>query len=85
MDSDTAMATTTQAPSISVTKTPKNATVTNDGNTVAYTFVITNTGTCRPHSVSISDVLSLHRPSGALFTTRTTAERRLDRLGACRL
>ena len=41
-----------------MTKSPTTATVTNNGNTVGYTFVITNEGNVDLHNVGVTDVLT---------------------------
>ena len=59
--------TATQLPAISVAKSPKVATVVNNGDTVSYTFVITNEGNVTLHDVGVSDALT--NPSlGAIGT-----------------
>ena len=56
---DIATVTATQRPAISVVKSPKTATVADSGDTVAYTFDITNTGNVTLHSVGVADVLDI--------------------------
>ena len=56
-DSDSALVTVTQSPSISVVKSAAPTTVTAAGNSVAYSFVVTNTGNVTLASVGVADPL----------------------------
>ena len=70
------MVTATQSPAISVVKTPKIATVTASGNTVVYSFVITNEGNVTLHNVGVADALTnpaLGTIGAVTCTGRTTA------------
>ena len=56
-DTDSALVTVTRSPSIGVVKSALPATVTAAGQTVAYSFVVTNTGNVTLTAVGVSDPL----------------------------